>query len=403
MRKAGKVSDGFWESFRSSLADFRCRPLTALSSAASEAQALVVCTGFNFPASDRASCSSIFAEITCNRATSGARFWWPNVAQVHFSTFKTFKKSKSTCQQNGPSAKALRRVPQACWNPHTNISLFLCLYRIIQYIITLSSVLLLKLAVVDTLQISANMFFKHDNHKLTGTSSNIDISMSQRLSSKCLSKEGEWCCLWGNVSLYKQCISIQVADYDTLGRSWSDLIWRVRERLIRRRNSSMAQSTLDGREHNGCEDSTIFQARLPAESAKCCKRCVLVFLGLDGQGSIDWLRQYLVHQDCKIHDNTMKQATASRVKSKRSKSTHEWFMAVLTAWLHLWRAKILRSILMRSLNALKETFYAFQKAFLQSLPHRGAFVQNLTGLCTIVHLDHCVRNRVRKTEQSRES
>ena len=166
----------------------------------------------------------------------------------------------------------------------------------------------------------------------------------------------------------------------------------------------MAQSTIDGREHNGCEDSTIFQARLPAESAKCCKRCVLVFLGLDGQGSIDWLRQYLVHQDCKIHDNTMKQATASRVKSKRSKSTHEWFMAVLTAWLHLlWRAKILRSILMRSLNALKETFYAFQKAFLQSLPHRGAFVQNLTGLCTIVHLDHCVRNRVRKTEQSRES
>ena len=131
--------------------------------------------------------------------------------------------------------------------------------------------------------------------------------MSQRLSSKCLSKEGEWCCLWGNVSLYKQCISIQVADYDTLGRSWSDLIWRVRERLIRRRNSSMAQSTIDGREHNGCEDSTIFQARLPAESAKCCKRCVWVFLGLDGQGSIDWLRQYLVHQDCKIHDNTMKQ------------------------------------------------------------------------------------------------
>ena len=90
----------------------------------SSSQALVVCTGFNFPASDRASCSSIFAEITCNRATSGARFWWPNVAQVHFSTFKTFKKSKSTCQQNGPSAKALRLVPQACWNPHTNISHF---------------------------------------------------------------------------------------------------------------------------------------------------------------------------------------------------------------------------------------------------------------------------------------
>ena len=115
---------GFWESFRSSLADFRCRPLTALSSAASEAQALVVCTGFNFPASDRASCSSIFAEITCNRATSGARFWWPNVAQVHFSTFKNFKKSKSTCQQNGPSAKALRLVPQACWN-HEHFTLFM--------------------------------------------------------------------------------------------------------------------------------------------------------------------------------------------------------------------------------------------------------------------------------------
>lgn len=68
-----------------------------------------------------------------------------------------------------PSGLSLRLVEI------TNISLFLCLYRIIQYIITLSSVLLLKLAVVDTLQISANLVFKHDSHKLTGTSSNIDI------------------------------------------------------------------------------------------------------------------------------------------------------------------------------------------------------------------------------------
>lgn len=121
---------------------------------------------------------------------------------------------------------------------------------------------------------------------------------------------------------------------DTLGRSWSDLVWRVRERLIRRRNSSMAQSTIDGREHNGCEDSTIFQARLPAESAKCCKRCVLVFLGLDGQGSIDWLRQYLVHQDCKIHDNTMSlwskllhQVSSPNVQSQRMNDSWQ-------CWLH---------------------------------------------------------------------
>ena len=184
---------------------------------------------------------------------------------------------------------------------------------------------------------------------------------------------------------------------DTLGRSWSDLIWRVRERLIRRRNSSMAQSTIDGREHNGCEDSTIFQARLPAESAKCCKRCVLVFLGLDGQGSIDWLRQYLVHQDCKIHWQHYEASYCITCQVQTFKVNAWMIHGSVDCMASLMKSKNTEIHTDAKLKCFEGNFLRFSKGILAVPASPWCFCSKPHGL------DHCVRNRVRKTEQSRES
>ena len=72
-RQAVSKSRGLLRSFQGGKTEKNSQTFDLCPQLSSEVHALTACIGVSFPASDRAACSSIFAEITC-KATSVARF-----------------------------------------------------------------------------------------------------------------------------------------------------------------------------------------------------------------------------------------------------------------------------------------------------------------------------------------